>query len=376
MASIPALLPSQSFRSALRRRGGENVARCYQCATCSAVCELAPSDAPFPRRQMLLAQWGMADQLAADPSVWLCHQCNDCTARCPRDARPGDVLQSIRSLVIERLSFPRFLGRLIGNARATWPVLLGVPLLFWVILLGVTGHLGVPSELREGWAYDELVPHAFIYGVFFPVAAWVLVASWVSGRRFWKLLGRSGQRQGSLVAALVPVAGEIAVHKRFASCEAARPRRFGHLLLLWGFVGAAVTSALLIVAMYLQHLPMPLSLDHPYKILGNISGAILVVAAALLVGMRLGDTTVSGASSAFDTFFLGVVVTVIATGMAVELARLGDAAGFALGIYVVHLAVVLTLFITFPYSKFAHMLYRTLAMAHERLARPREAVTS
>ena len=33
----------------------------------------------------------------------------------------------------------------------------------------------------------------------------------------------------------------------------------------------------------------------------------------------------------------------------------------------IHLAIVLTLFLTLPYSKFAHILYRTLAMAHERL---------
>ncbi len=35
-------------------------------------------------------------------------------------------------------------------------------------------------------------------------------------------------------------------------------------------------------------------------------------------------------------------------------------------LYVLHLGVVTTLFLTFPYSKFAHMLYRTLAMVHEQ----------
>jgi len=322
---------------------------------------------------MLLAQLGMAEDLAADPAVWLCHQCNDCTVRCPRDAKPGDVLQIVRSLVIERLSFPRCLGRLVGNVRSTWPVLLALPLLFWVVLLGATGHLTVPAGLESGWAYEDLVPHVFIYGVFFPVAAWVVLASWVSGRRFWRLLGRGRPRRGSFLAGLAPVAGEIGAHSRFGSCATARPRRLGHLLLLWGFVGAAVTSALLIVAMYVQKLEMPLPLDHPYKLLGNLSGAVLVVAAALLVGLRLGDSAASGASRAFDTFFLAVVVTVIATGMAVELTRLADAAAPALALYVVHLASVLALFLTFPYSKFAHVLYRTLAMAHERLSRPREA---
>ncbi len=368
MAAIPALLPSTAFRNELRRRGGESAARCYQCATCSSVCELAPAAQPFPRRQMLLAQWGMADQLAADPAVWLCHQCNDCTVRCPRDARPGDVLGAVRSLAIEKLAFPGFLGKLVGAARLSWPLLLALPVLFWVALLGLTGRLTVPAGLEAGWAYDALVPHAFIYGVFFPVAGWVILASWVAGRRFWAALGASGARSGSFLANLLPALGEVATHKRFGSCGAAKPRKLGHLTLLWGFVGAAVTSGLLIVGMYIQHLPMPLALSHPYKILGNVSAGLLIVGGAILVGNRLGDRKAAGASSAFDTFFLAVVVLVIATGMVVEMARLAHAPSLALSTYILHLGFVMCLFLTFPYSKFAHLLYRTLAMVHARMA--------
>jgi quinone-modifying oxidoreductase, subunit QmoC len=368
MASVPALVPSQAFREALRRRGGDTAARCFQCATCSAVCELAQPGAPFPRRQMLMAQWGLADELAADPAVWLCHQCNDCTARCPRDARPGDVLQTVRALAIERLAFPTWLGRAVAAARATWPLLFGLPLLFWIALLAGTGHLDVPSGLAPHWSYGDLVPHAFIYGVFFPVAAWVLLASATQGTRFWRLLGRHDARGSSLIRALPAVLAEIATHKRFASCETARPRRLGHLLLLWGFVGAAATSGLLIVAMYVQRLPMPLPLTHPYKLLGNLSAAVLVAGVVLLAVMRLAGRSVSGATTTFDAFFLTLVGLVIATGCVVELARLGGAPALGLAVYVVHLGVVMALFVSFPYSKFAHMLYRTLAMAHERIA--------
>jgi len=58
---------------------------------------------------------------------------------------------------------------------------------------------------------------------------------------------------------------------------------------------------------------------------------------------------------------------VISTGVLVEVGRFVFPAALACSLYVVHLGVVLTLFITFPYSKFAHMLYRTLAMVHERM---------
>ncbi len=365
MASVPALVPSASFREALRNRGGAAASRCYQCATCSSVCELTPSDTPFPRRQMLLAQWGLADELAADPAVWLCHQCNDCTVRCPRDARPGDVLSVVRGLLIERLAFPHALGTLVAKARTTWPLLLFGPVLFWAALLASLHLLAVvPRPLT---AYEQIVPHWLIYAVFFPVAAWVLLASWISGRRLWRLLGTSGPRSGSFLAALVPSLVEVATHKRFASCEAARPRRTGHLALLWGFVGAAVTSGLLVVGIYLMGMKMPLPLDHPFKILGNVSAVLLVVGGVLLAANRLGDRQRMGAATAFDTFFLTVVLLVIATGVLAEAGRFLFSPTLAVGIYVAHLGFILTLFLTFPYSKFAHLLYRTLAMVHERM---------
>ena len=38
--------------------------------------------------------------------------------------------------------------------------------------------------------------------------------------------------------------------------------------------------------------------------------------------------------------------------------------------YIVHMGAVVSLFLTLHYSKFAHMLYRTLALVHQRLTTP------
>lgn len=258
MATPAAVIPSAEFRKELKARGGASAARCYQCATCSSVCELAPEDSPFPRKQMLMAQWGLGDALAADPAVWLCHQCNDCSVRCPRDAKPGDVMQTVRALVVEKLAVPKFLGSLVSNAGKTWPLLLGLPTLFWIVYLAAMGRFEHMAEIGPTSGWEHFVPHWMIYSVFFPVAGFVTLVSFSSGKRFWDLMGTRANRKGSFISSTISALTEVANHKRFGSCDSAKPRRWGHFLLLWGFVGAAITSAFLIVVLYVPPFQEPI----------------------------------------------------------------------------------------------------------------------
>ena len=384
MASIPVIHTSSEFREEFFERGGENAARCYQCATCSSVCELAPANAPFPRRQILWAQWGLADRLIADPVPWLCHQCNDCSVRCPREVNPGDMMAVARAMVVERLATPAFLGRLVGNVKKTWPILIFGPLLFWIILLGATGATfpGVNHDLGalDGrFHYEAFVPHSLIYITYFSATIFVLLTLGSSGRRFWKMLATSQERHGSFFGALAPSLIDIGTHKKFSSCDRGVPkRRWGHFLVMWGFVGAAVTSGFAILYLYREtvfvswlHLgyDYPVPLTHWVKWLGNTSAVLLIVGGLLLwLNRRSTGDKLVGMTTAFDRFFLWVVLGVIATGVLTEIFRFTPVPPVvACSVYVVHLGIVLTLFLTLPYSKFAHILYRTLAMVHERM---------
>jgi len=212
-----------------------------------------------------------------------------------------------------------------------------------------------------------------IYSVFFPVSLLVAVALGIGGRRFWCQLNGAAERRGSFLVHLLPALREIITHERFASCELGATRRWPHLSLLWGFVGAAITSGLLIIAIYLMGEVMPLPLWHPFKVLGNVSAILLVAGGGLLLGSRILSPKNAGATTAFDAFFLGVVILVIASGVLTEVARLSGYLSAGCWLYIVHLGAVMCLFLSAPYSMFAHALYRSLAMVHERMISPRPA---
>ncbi len=358
---------SAAFRKELMVRGGSTMTKCYQCATCSSVCDLSIKDAPFPRRQMLHAQWGLEDRLIGDPAIWLCHQCNDCTTRCPRDAKPGEVMQSLRSMVIEKLAVPGIFGKLVGKISITWPLVLGLPMLFWAAFLYFfNGQPGL--TIPEFESFHEFVPHWMVYVVNIPVFCFAFLVIGVSASRAWKLWGEGVERKGSFVSELIGACIDIATHKRFGQCGTAKPRRIGHFLFMWGFIGAFITTGLVVIWYYGFGTELPFALDHPWKILGNISAVLLVVGGAALLINRLNPNQSAGVSTAFDNFFLFLILSVAATGVLTEVAREFVKNSQLAGIsYLIHLGFILCLFFTLPYCKFAHFVYRTLAMTHERM---------
>jgi quinone-modifying oxidoreductase subunit QmoC len=307
------------------------------------------------------------DQLAADPTVWLCHQCNDCTARCPRDAKPGDVMQTLRALMVEHLATPKFLGKLVGNVKVTWPLLIGVPFAFWIIVVQLFSGFEAPTG-EFAWAH--YVPHlTAIDPVFIAIALWVAIAIFLSAKRYWNMLGEAKPRNGTFMGNIIPVVVEILVHKRFSTCDAKNTRKTGHLLFVFGFIAAFITTLAAMAADYGFGLPAPISLGHPIKWIGNIGAVLLVVGGIMLVMNRLGGGESVGSTTAFDSFFLFVAVMVGVTGSVTELARLTLDPAIGIWIYISHLSFIMILFSTFPYCKFAHIVYRTVSMVHERAAR-------
>ncbi|MBD5641606.1 MAG: 4Fe-4S dicluster domain-containing protein, partial [Desulfovibrio sp.] len=82
------LNPDVEYTKRLMEAGGENLKECFQCATCSVACPMAPDSHPFPRKEMIWASFGLKEKLMSDVDLWLCHNCGNCSDLCPRGAQP------------------------------------------------------------------------------------------------------------------------------------------------------------------------------------------------------------------------------------------------------------------------------------------------
>jgi quinone-modifying oxidoreductase subunit QmoC len=357
MLDTRAINPDTRFIRDVMAAGGEDLKKCYQCATCSVVCELSPEDAPFPRQQMLYAQWGLRDRLMADPAVWLCHNCRDCSERCPRGARPGDVLGAVRNQVIRSFACPAFMGRLVGSPAAL-PVLFLIPMvLFALMAAGAPG-----AEPGEPLEFAHLFPILWLEVLFFTISGVALLGFGVGIARFMAALKAAGLPPltlGALAAALV----EIGRHGRFSLCANPRARYWGHFLTFWGFMALAVMGTVVGVGTMLGIMHTPLDFWSPWKVFANLGAIAILAGTVTLLVARLHDTEARARSTYFDWLFLLTLLGVAVTGVMAEALRLGQIASAMYPVYYVHLVLIFSLFLYAPYSKFAHLAYRTVAMA-------------
>jgi quinone-modifying oxidoreductase, subunit QmoC len=375
MAKEVIVEPDLQFTKALIAAGAGDLKKCYQCATCGVACRIAPDNEPYPRKEMIWAQWGLKDRLMNDPDVWLCHQCNDCSTQCPRGANPGDVLKAVRKMNIQENSWPSFLGKLVGEP-ALFVLALAIPVVIVLILVAWSGW-GFPEgpvvrysahhlDPRDGFIWVRLIQVVFTLALAFAVVSMVL-----SLRNYWNSLETHSPVEVSgtgkpFVPSLIEAFSEILPHTTFKECEANNIRYASHLMVFWGMIGLAVTTA--IVAFNFDILGLkPPSLNGPgtipIKILGNVSAAAFVLGLGIMLVRRLTAPEQTGNSAYFDWFFIFIIFGTGVTGLLTELVRWSGVVAGTYFLYAIHLMFVLSLFLYLPFSKFAHIGYRTVAIA-------------
>jgi quinone-modifying oxidoreductase subunit QmoC len=369
--------PDLEFIRALQKSGGDSLKKCMQCGNCSAACPLSPDLNPFPRKEMAWALWGMKDRLLSDPDIWLCHHCNDCSTNCPRQTRPGDVLGAVRQQCILHFAFPGFLARWVSNPKYI-PVLLAIPAILLGLATKVREPLGdalglsVPAEESIIYSFVPMFPHWLLNTFFGFFSLLAFMAAIIGVSRFAKALkgssvwGVDPQPVKGVFASIGSVLVKVFAHDRFTSCETDHSRSISHFFVFFGFLSLSLVSLWVITGPYNPLIQSdfiyPFNLLSPWKLLANIGGLAVLTGALLMIWERLYFGHLAGTSSYFDWLLVWSVFLVVASGFATELLHYLRMAPHRHVAYFIHLVFVFALLIYLPYSKFAHMLYRTTAM--------------
>lgn len=368
MADATVIRPDLDFVKGVIAAGGESLKKCYQCATCSVVCNITPDDNPFPRKEMVWAQWGLKEKFLGNPDVWLCHQCNDCTAYCPRGAKPGEVLGAIRKQSIQQYSSPSFLASLVNNKGLVWLIFLLPAVLLWAILSADGTFIPDEGEI----IFSHFASILTVQLVFVPALTFGFLISILGIRKFWADMKKAGSvMSGDLKGSIIETAKEILSHKRFKDCDVSRDRFSSHFLVFYSFIalGLATAFGVLYIDILGKHSPFSFGYGTPVKLFGTIGAAGLFIGVILMVSNRFKNAAKVGLGGYFDWLLITIIGVVMASGILSWLTRLAGVGLIAYPIYFVHLVFVFSLFIYLPYSKLAHLFYRATAICYSKYAK-------
>jgi quinone-modifying oxidoreductase subunit QmoC len=362
--------PDVNFIKEIGALGGDDLKKCYQCATCSVACQISPDNKPFPRKEMIAASWGLKDRLVGNADIWLCHNCGDCSTLCPREAKPGDVLAAVRSYAIAEYATPKALAKAVNDPKKL-PILLAIPVVLFLVLGLITGLLDFTPDGEE-IAHAKFFSTWLVDLIFIPASIFAIAVFALGVKRFLADIHQNAILQGKtdkekiepkgFLQALGRIIPTVLKHDKFNGCTENRERSTAHMMVLFGFIGLFIVTNIFFVVLYVFQIHGPYSQLNPVKWLANIAGVALIIGSGLMIKNRLDKKDQN--SNYKDWFLIGLALALGLSGILTEMTRLAGAAGLTYFMYFVHLIFVFFLIAYLPYTKLAHLVYRTLAMAY------------
>jgi quinone-modifying oxidoreductase, subunit QmoC len=356
----------------LERYGADDVKNCYHCGNCSAVCPHTDETYVFPRRSMRLLQMGLERKLETSLLPWLCYYCGQCSEQCPRDAEPGETMMSLRRWLIARYDFTGLARRYYESPRFELAATLLVALMTAVGLL-LFGFSGGDIRVYDGPGAFLPSPsiHVFDYVLFSIVLAMLAVNVL---RMWWLVMIESGEINVPLWLYLkriylLPL--HFATQMRYAQCGE-KQSWLVHLGLVFGYV-----VMLVLIVFYLEPFQAGPGINWPLHVFGYLASVGLVGATAYLLYSRIGKRRTQHRRTQFsDWTFLVLLLIVAATGV---LQHLSHRLGYPMAanvVYVVHLSAVVAWFSRYPFTKWAHIVYRPIAMYFGEVRREALAIAA
>lgn len=335
---------------------------CNACRYCEGFC------AVFPAMTRRLSFDNKAD---LNYLANLCHNCGACLHACqyaPPHEFMVNVPQAMAKVRLETytdFAWPAALGSLYKRNGLTVAMSMAFGLaLFLVLALLSTGSLW--HEPLAGNFY-AVFPHNTLVVLFGSVFGFSILAILIGVIRFWREI-TPGQASGVAVGEAAHYALKLKYldggHGEGCNDEddrfTLRRRRYHHLT-FYGFMLCFASTSVATLYHYVFGWQAPYDYTSIPVILGTVGGIGLLIGPIGLLSLNLKRSPLHGdaAQKPMDRGFIALLFLTSLTGLALLIWR--DTGAMAL-LLAIHLGIVMALFLTMPYGKFAHGFYRCAAL--------------
>ncbi|MCU0639404.1 MAG: 4Fe-4S dicluster domain-containing protein [Candidatus Krumholzibacteria bacterium] len=346
------------LRERIVRLGAAGMKACYSCGHCSAVCPLSEGAVSFPRKMIRYSMLGLEKKLSGSLEPWLCYSCGECTDTCPRDADPAGLMSALRRFATRRYSAGR-IADAFQSFFASGIAFAALSLLMTVLIL-IFHDPGMNREETEFLSFMSLEHiHDAGLAVGFVIGAAFLLNILIMARVLRNSFPFKKRPTREAAGSLWRVMKESFLQRRFVKCEDGGRRRWAHLALFWGFAGMFAAT---ILVMGIDYEYWRMSRSVPF-IFGSVFGVIALYGAFYFIQARITRKSASYRNStASDWIFLSLIVLAVLSGFVMDLFKVMGMPMAAYVSFAFHLVVVFDLLISLPFTKFAHMIYRPVAL--------------
>jgi citrate/tricarballylate utilization protein len=347
---------------------------CNSCRYCEGLC------AVFPAMEMRRSfSDGDLNYLAN-----LCHSCGACYSDCQFSPPHEFDVNVPKTLAIARAdsygayAWPRAFSGLFARNGLAISLIAAVSVALFIFGFAALGDREGLTGIHTGpGAFYALMPHNAMALLFGAAFLYAIVALVMGVRAFWRDIGEPvGMRvdPGSLWQAIRDASELRYLDGGGVGCfnDDDKPtdrRKFFHHLTFYGFLLCFAATCVGTLYHYLLAREAPYAWWDLPVVLGTLGGiGLLIGPLGLLAAKWTRDPVLTDQSrSGMDLAFILMLFLTSLTGLALLLLRETAAMGPLLAL---HLGVVFALFITMPYGKFVHGIYRFVALV--RYARERK----
>src|SRR5580704_9810660 len=352
---------------------------CNACRYCEGYCPVFPSieiRRDFPQGDVFF----LAN---------LCHDCRACYYACmyapphPFAVNLPQVLTEARLESYRAWSWPGLFAHAFTNWRA------GVALAGSIsaIVVALAVFLISPGRLVEVYrgpgAFYQVIPFSVMLITALFLTLYAASVCLMGAVHFWRETGGALQDRGwmhSLWQSTTDILTFRWLRGGGPGCyypqqAPSSSRRIYHSLVYFGFLSATISTILAAIYQHFLHELPPHPVASAPVLFGIVGGVAMIVGVCGLIILKIGSDREPADARAYamDYLFLASLGLASLSGLLTLGFRSTSAMGSLLSI---HLAVIAALFVTIPYGKFVHSIYRSLALLRHHLEQSFQPGTS